>query len=253
MNRDSDEEWLLREKYNGVPSPEYRTDCLRLKAGEPLAYVIGHIPFLNTTIFLDSKPLIPRPETEYWVHDVVETVEHTDALRSKPLQILDLCAGSGCIGVSLLKALPNARVDFVEIDVRHHETILKNVYENGLNEARVRVFDGNLFYQVSDTYDLIVSNPPYIDTTLDRTEESVYLHEPHLALFADDGGFHVIGTIIREAPPYLTDTGFLIIEHEPEHTDRVLREAPRHGFEGDTYPDQYGVPRYTKLKKRGRA
>lgn len=71
---DQDKKWLLEEKYKGIPSAEYEADLRRLEAGEPLAYVIGSIPFCHTKIFLESKPLIPRPETEYWTMKAIEDI-----------------------------------------------------------------------------------------------------------------------------------------------------------------------------------
>jgi release factor glutamine methyltransferase len=92
---------LLQDKYNGIQTPEFETDVKRLESGEPLAYVIGWQPFCGTKIFLDSHPLIPRPETEYLVNKII-----TELSDKQNLKILDLCAGSGCIGVALLQALP---------------------------------------------------------------------------------------------------------------------------------------------------
>ncbi len=75
-----DEEWLLKEKYDGeLGAPGFAADCARLEAGEPLAYVIGWQPFLGLQIWLDSKPLIPRPETEYWVEKLLEKVERSES------------------------------------------------------------------------------------------------------------------------------------------------------------------------------
>ena len=93
--------WLLKEKYNGIKDPSFYKDCQRLKDGEPLGYVIGQVPFLNTIIHLDSKPLIPRVETEYWVERAIEVIVKQASSVEKPLRVLDLCAGSGCIGVAV--------------------------------------------------------------------------------------------------------------------------------------------------------
>jgi len=111
------------------------------------------------------------------------------------------------------------------------------------------VFNGDLFYNVSDTYQVITANPPYIDKNLGRTEESVLVYEPEKALFAEDGGFEILERIIREAPHYLTPHGLLILEHEPEHRERVQREADRQGLIPETHKDQYGVFRYSFLRK----
>ena len=73
MNPEVD--WLLNEKYHGEKTSAFFTDCVRLETGEPLAYVIGHIPFLDCTIYLDSRPLIPRVETEFWVEKLITTIK----------------------------------------------------------------------------------------------------------------------------------------------------------------------------------
>ena len=147
MNQE--QQWLLNEKYNGVKTPEFENDLKRLESGEPLAYVIGWQPFCGTKIYLDSHPLIPRSETEYWAKLVIDEIKTKESPK-----ILDLCAGSGCIGVSIAKAIPDSIVDFVEIDKSHHTTILKNIKENGIDEKRTRIYGGDLFENVIDQYEL---------------------------------------------------------------------------------------------------
>lgn len=242
-----EEQWLLKEKWHGQKTEGFLADCERLKTGEPLAYIIGHISFLNTKIFLDSHPLIPRTETEFWVEKIIAKIKaHTGPTC---VRILDLCAGSGCIGVAVLARVPHACVDFVEIDTGHHATILKNITENGIDPARAQILGGNLFEKCSGTYDFILTNPPYIDSALDRTEESVKKFEPEIALYGGELGMELIENIIERAPGFLSDSGILIIEHEPEQCDAITTKAHSVGFRGDTFPDQYGILRYTLLSR----
>ncbi len=245
----NEEMWLLKEKYGGEKTEGFFVDCDRLKAGEPLAYIIGHVPFLDTTIYLDSHPLIPRPETEYWVEKVlVEFPRGRTSGRSR-IRVLDLCAGSGCIGVAILKAIPMAHIVFVEIDMSHHATIRKNIEANVTDPTRARILGGDLFEHITDRYDFILANPPYIDPTLTRTEESVLVHEPHTALFGGKDGFELIEQIIIDAPRFLTETGTLILEHEPEQSEAIRVEAADSGFIATTHKDQFGVERYTHLTR----
>jgi release factor glutamine methyltransferase len=242
-----EEQWLFEEKYGGEKTEGFFTDCERLKAGEPLAYVIGHIPFLNTVIHLDSRPLIPRAETEFWVQKAIDAIGQGRALTNC---MLDLCAGSGCIGVALLKEFPHAIVDFEEMDTRHHPTILRNIHENKINEKHTRIFGGYLFENVSNQYDFIFANPPYIDPRKNRADQSVKKFEPQLALYGGKDGMELIETIIRSAPNFLKPKGTLYIEHEPEQSKAVLRLAKSSGFNAQTFTDQYGLLRYTRLSRR---
>lgn len=235
--------WLLQEKYDGIESPEYQTDLGRLRQGEPLAYIIGWMPFCHTRIWLDSRPLIPRSETEFWTLKAIENVESSGI--SSP-RILDLCAGSGCIGIAMLKDIPNATCDFVEIDESHHATILHNVIENGISPDRVRIFGGSLFDQVIGMYDVIVSNPPYIDPERSEfVQESVLAHEPEKALFGGSAGMELVSEIFAKSLQHLNPKGVLYIEHEPEQVEAIQKLSP--GIQ--RCPDQYGVMRYSILRK----
>ncbi len=239
--------WLLAEKHAGVESPAYLEDLKRLEAGEPLAYVIGWVPFLGTKIYLDSHPLIPRAETEYWVEQAIAVIKE----RTRgPVRILDLCAGSGAIGLAVLRHLPDASVDFVEIDRAHHMTILKNLEENHIDQRRASIFGGNLFEKITDTYNFILTNPPYLDPVLqERVEASVTEHEPGVALWGGAHGLAVIGDIIRDAQAHLIQGGIIFIEHEPEQEEAIHDSARLHCYRAfETIVDQYGVARLTALE-----
>jgi HemK-like putative methylase len=237
-------EWLLKEKYHGQQTDEFFADCRALALGEPLGYLIGHTPFLGCTIHLDSKPLIPRPETEFWTELAIKEIEQGE---SKTPRVLDLCAGSGCIGVAVAKKIPGATVDFSEIDESHIPTIEKNVLENGIDLARTHIRHTNLFEAFSGTYDFILSNPPYIDAAVNRVDESVVQNEPYIALFGGEGGLDVITHIIEQAPSHLERHGQLWIEHEPEQSDAIRNLAREHKFTCTTHHDQYDVERYSVL------
>lgn len=240
-----DEGWLLKEKYHGEKTAGFFADCERLKAGEPLAYVIGSTPFLNATIWLDSKPLIPRVETEYWVEILINQIK---AKNKSPLNILDLCAGSGCIGIALARAFPTTNVHFAEIDEKHISTIKKNCLKNNITEDRTNFFESNLFSAITpdSQYDLIVSNPPYIDADLNRVDESVQNYEPALALYGGKSGMDLINKIIDLAPLFLSKNGELWLEHEPEQSI-LIKDRANHTYQVTTQLDQYKTERFSQL------
>jgi len=240
--------WLLEEKYEGKKNPQYDLDVKRLESGEPLGYVIGHVQFLGCRIYLDSKPLIPRFETEYWVEKVIESIKtHSNT----SLRVLDLCAGSGCIGVAVAEAIPDLHVTFAEIDESHLSTIQKNIEYNLSDRGQhLDVIESDLFTNLTGKFDYILSNPPYIDKALDRTEPCVKNYEPHLALYGGDQGLGVISDIIKKAPGYLNQSGQLWLEHEPEQLEAISFLAKQNGFTANHHKDQYGVERYSVLSEK---
>lgn len=246
---EKEQEWLLSEKYQGEKTSGFFADCARLKHGEPLAYLIGYVPFLNTTIHLDSHPLIPRVETEHWVHEAIKKILRYAEMTKKEPHVLDLCAGSGCIGIAVLKHIKNSKVDFAEINSRHHDVIRKNLKENALLDRETGVLGGDLYENIRDSYDFILSNPPYIDAKLNRTQKSVSSFEPPEALYGGAGGLTHISRILKEATQYLTEKGMLYLEHEPEQEAHIRSMAAHNAMRARFFPDQFGIIRYTRLER----
>lgn len=260
-----DEQWLLEEKYAGKESDAYETDKKRLARGEPLGYVIGSQPFLNLKIYLDSKPLIPRPETEWWAEQLLENIlamrEFPEpkmgvglgqAARSAPmfgsgnerqLKFLDLCAGSGAIGCAALARLPHAKVYFGEINPVHKDTIIKNIRENNLDASRADIRIGDLFEPFGDTqFDIIAANPPYIPT--DRVlPESVARYEPEQALRSGADGLNLIRRIATNLPKYLAQNGQAWIECDSAHAAAACALFQAQNLKAEIRTDHYGKPR----------
>lgn len=149
----------------------------RVKSGEPLQYVIGKWDFYESEFFVGKGVLIPRPETEELVDLAIKHIKELG-----PCVVYDLCAGSGCIGLSVAKACSNARVYLVEKSADAMPYLLKNAV--GVDNAEVICGDISQHIALPDA-DVIISNPPYIRTDDIKTLQSEVLQEPEMAL---DGG-----------------------------------------------------------------
>ncbi len=232
---------LIEEKYGGnTAHKELASDLARLKKGEPLAYVIGHIPFLGLRINLDSHPLIPRPETEWWTELLIQNIA-----MHRYVSVLDLCAGSGAIGLAVLKHCPNTHVSFGELTKEHEATIRKNIEINDLDTSRADIRIGDLFAPFlphKHSYDVIASNPPYIPEKR-SLDESVSNFEPHEALFSGADGLSVIKRILAEAPLYLKEHGELWMECDIENIEEAEALAKNTFTHTKIHTDQYGRPR----------
>jgi len=232
---------------------------------KPLAYIIGDQPFLGLKIYLDSKPLIPRPETEWWVDQLSEetsiAISEGSATRRREAQqissrklcvlrncnagfrFLDLCAGSGAIGCAALARLPNAQVYFGEIDPAHEATILKNIRENNLDERHAHICIGDLFEPFGDMkFDVIAANPPYIPKGR-LLPKSVADYEPSLALYAGEDGLEIIRNIATTVRRHLTENGVLWLECDSAHAAAACALFTAEGLSAKIRNDQYGAPR----------
>ena len=220
---------------------------------EPEAYKIGWQPFLGLKIYLDSKPLIPRTETEWWTEELVAVMKKVwpsearspeDFLKGgNEFRFLDLCAGSGAIGCVMLARLPNARVFFGEIDPAHEKTILKNIRENNLNASRADVRIGDLFEPFGDMrFDIIAINPPYIPSSR-ALPKSVADYEPARALYSGTDGLDIIRRIAKELPKHLAYGGTAWIEVDSPTAETARALFATQGLSAEIRTDQYGMPR----------
>ncbi len=243
--------WLIKDKYGGVvPIQEVLDeDLARLSAGEPIAYVIGWVNFLGCHIDLTHRTLIPRPETEYWVEQIQK--ELAPVLNSKvdqSLRILDLCCGSGCIGISFLKKFPHSQllVDFTDLAENAVQQTRINLRLNHVDEKRVQLLQGHLFEKCSGQYDVIVSNPPYVDRSGKVGEETRF--EPPESLFAQNHGLRLIEDIILNSKKYLKLDGKLILEFGMGQENDVKKFAEVAEFKTiNLRKDQFGVVRFAEL------
>lgn len=172
-----------------VMNPDLQTDKLAiwdevladLQQEKPIQYIFGRAYFYGLTFNVNENTLIPRPETEELVEWIINSVE-----ADKPIRILDIGTGSGCIGITLAKELPNAQVTLMDVSPKALEMATRNAKENGV-EVQAILQDVLALEQLPAQYDVIVSNPPYV-RNLEKVEikKNVLDYEPHLALFVED-------------------------------------------------------------------
>lgn len=234
---------LIQDKYEGDATVDLSDDIKRLTLGEPLAYVIGWVPFLRLSIDLSSRPLIPRVETEYWTEKLI--VHLKERFADSSFTLLDLCAGSGAIGLSVLHTFPAAHVTFSDIVPEHLEQIRQNLSLNSIDASRATLSTGDIFETLSDMrFDVIATNPPYVPSKR-VLPLSVQDFEPSVALYADTDGLSVIRRILSQAKTHLSEGGELWVECDIDHASEVRRLALQSGFARSTInEDQYGRPRF---------
>ncbi len=183
----------------------------RIHERRPAAYLTGSIRFADLDFDVDDAVMIPRSP-------LAELIERGFAPWAEPQRlrrVLDLCCGSGCLGIAAAVYLPDAAVDLADISPAALAVARRNCRRHGLRD-RVRVLQSDLFAGVGsdedDAYDLIVSNPPYVSVAQMETLPAEYRHEPSLALAAGELGLDLVLRILRDAPDYLADDGVLVVE-----------------------------------------
>lgn len=197
----------------------------------PLQYLIGTVPFLNLNISVESPILIPRPETEEWVDNLIKSLAH---LKNQKLTVLDIGCGSGCIGLAVAKAFPSWVVLGIDIADKAIELSEKNKLKNDVKN--INFIKSDLFECVPDAkFDFIVSNPPYISAKqYEDLDASVARWEDRQALVSSVDGLAVIKRIISNAGKYLSkkfaDKPDLILEIDYTHGSAVTALLEGAGF-----------------------
>ena len=228
-------EKILSEKYGGVKSNAFLVDCARIDAHEPWEYVLGYADFLDCRIDLSQRPMVPREETEHWVKRVIEEWEDSDSIRAA-----DLYAGSGNIGIALLKHLPESRVTFNEIDANLIPQIARSVGLNGLDASRTTLLAGDSLEKISGTFDVICANPPYVDPAGEADMDPEMKYEPHIAFFGSKDGFGHHRELIREGKKYLSPRGVLYVECDMTQIDELKKLLVGTDWHYEFWNDPYG-------------
>lgn len=238
--------WLLKEKYNSKLTPLAWEDIYKLRKGEHVDYLIGFKYFLNCKIDLSKKPLIPRSETEYWTQFAIEDIKNR---AGKTVKILDIFAGSGCVGIAVLKALSTSAVDFVDIAPNCLEQIKINLLINDVSSDRIKIIKSNIFSNLKGKkYDFILANPPYIATHSSDIEKSVLINEPKEALFGGVDGTSYINKFLKDAKKYLNKDGRIYIEFDSDQKKEVEDLLKKYGYKDWKFnKDQFKRLRWVEI------
>ena len=229
--------WYLLEHVTGISRGMYFMDMNREISSEketmyrgyvatrakhiPLQHITGVQEFMGLEFHVNEHVLVPRQDTEILVENVLQDLK-------SDMRVLDMCTGSGCILLSLLKLCGCANVNGVGTDIS--EEALRVAGQNAERlEVNAQFLHSDLFENVEGLYDIIVSNPPYIPTSvIEELKEEVKFHDPYLALDGKEDGLHFYKGIVEESPKYLKKGGKLYFEighDQGEDVSKLMKDA----------------------------
>ena len=206
---------MLDQKVEEDIVKKYQEQVLMVKDNIPIQYVIGNVNFYGNTFTINKNVLIPRFETEELVENTINLIKDNFHL---PISILDIGCGSGCIGLSLKKKLNNVNVALLDISKEALEVAKENA--KNLN-CDVTFIESDMWNNVIDKYDVIISNPPYIRNN-EEIEDLVYNNEPHLALFGGIDGLDYYRIIRKELLNHVNNRFLLALEIGDLQKDMVV-------------------------------
>lgn len=220
----------------------------------PLQYIVGEWQFMGLDFKVNESVLIPRQDTEVLVEKVLEILKREYKKEKKTVKILDMCTGSGCIGISLAKLFKNS----VVVAIDKSDDALQVARENALinNIDNIEFICSDLFEKVvinenEEKFDIIVSNPPYISTTeIENLMPEVKNYEPRMALDGDEDGLLFYRRIIEESKLFIKDKGFLVFEIGCTQAESV-KELMRMKYGNlEVYEDLAGLDRVVVGQKK---
>ena len=200
----------------------YYLALIEIIQGMPIQYITNKQEFMKLDFYVDENVLIPQPDTEILVEKAIE-----EAKKIGNVEILDMCTGSGCIGISIAKNIENAKVTLIDISENVIEIAKKNALRNKV-ESQLTFIQSNMFEKVEKKFDIIVSNPPYIKTDVIPKLDKQVQNEPHIALDGGKDGLKFYKIIIEEAKKYLKENGKLILEigyDQKEEVENLIKQS----------------------------
>ena len=217
----------------------------KLINGVPIQHITNSQEFMKMNFYVNDKVLIPRPDTEILVEEVIKLSK-----ENKIKNVLDLCTGSGAIAVSLAKYIPNIKVTALDISKDALNVAKINAKRNNV-EDKIIFVESDLFKNLKkEKYDIIVSNPPYIKKEVIKKLDEEVKKEPHIALDGGEDGLDFYRRIVNEAEEYLKFNGFLCLEIGYDQKDEVIELINREEEYINTYSkkDLFGNDRIIVTK-----
>ena len=218
-----------------------------IKDDTPLSHLVGFEYFYDRKFKVTSDVLSPRMETEELVYKVIDYIRKNNLTNIK---ILDLCTGSGIIGITLKKELEEFDVKILASDISSRALTVAKENASSL-EVYISFAESDLFSNIQDKFDIIVSNPPYIAHDDKKTiKENVLNYDPHLALFAGEEGMYFYRNIIEKSRSYLNEKGIMFFEIGYDQKEKIITLGENNKFETVVYKDINGRDRIAVLKSQ---
>ena len=212
---------------------EFHKGINLLKTGKPIQYITNDQEFMKMNFYVDQNVLIPQPDTEILVEEIIDICRKRRPRRSENYQtykILDLCTGSGAIGISIAKYIENSKITMSDISSKALKIAKKNAIKNHV-EDKCELIQSDMFENINDQFDIIVSNPPYIKTGVIKTLNKEVRNEPIIALDGGQDGLKFYKLIIEQAYQYLNKNGILALEigyDQREEVVKLLKESGKY-------------------------
>ncbi len=215
-----------KKEVTSAQRDEYTRNIKRLIQGEPLQYITGLQEFMKMNFLVTKDVLIPQPDTEILVEEVIEIVSKIE----NPL-VLDLCTGSGAIAISIAKYVPNVKIVATDISSRALIIAKQNAKLNGVKN-NIEFIESNLFDKLKERkFDVIVSNPPYIPTKDIKSLPKDVQGEPIIALDGGKDGLDFYRKIAESAYKFMNRPGYLALEigyNQKENVKQIISEEKRY-------------------------
>ncbi len=201
---------------------EYEAKIQEIINGRPLQYITNSQEFMGLNFFVNENVLIPQPDTETLVETAIKKMKSDNNNKNKPIQILDLCTGSGCIAISIAKFIKNSKIVATDISEKALQVAKKNAVLNNV-ESKIEFICSNLFQNIEkQQFDYILSNPPYIETSAINNLPEDVKKEPYIALNGGEDGLKFYKEILQNAYKYLLTNGYLIIEIGYSQAEKII-------------------------------
>ena len=172
----------------------------------PIQYITKKQEFMKMDFYVDENVLIPQPDTEIVVEEAIDIIN-----RNKLSKVLDMCTGSGILAISIAKYTDASKITAVDISEKALEVAEKNAISNDV-DTKIKFIKSDMFKNISEKFDLIISNPPYIRTDVIKTLSEEVKNEPILALDGGIKGLDFYNIIAENAKKYLNENGYLVLE-----------------------------------------
>ena len=237
INKDRE---LTKKEYK-----KYQKINKKLKKGLPIQYIIKKSNFYGNDFYINKNVLIPRPETEVLVQETNKLIQ--EHFKNENIDILDIGTGSGVIAITLKKLNKNYNITATDISKKALKVAKKN---SKVHRTQIKFIKTNLYQGINKKYDVIVSNPPYIDINSKEIEPKVKENEPHIALFADKEGLYYYEQILKDIKNIIKENhiiAFEIGENQGEKIKKIIKKyLPRD--EIMIKKDYNGYDRYIFIK-----